>query len=205
MTCSSARAWGKKVLLPSEWKRLAVERAVVILNRRLPRQLAGLGRDASRLRGGVRGPSRAQGWRDRFGKESRSQGPLSFQTTEKVVPGAGAGGMPRAGHGWPAAGSGSRTAQIPAGHPTCVRAGPPQLPEVPPASEPGRRGPNNTNANIPRLGKEPKKTPHQRGFFMSCPALPQANGSCSTIVCSRSGPVLTMLSGQPASSSSARR
>ena len=42
---------------------LAVELAVVMLDRRLlrPEMLAGLGRDASRLRGGVRGPSRTQG------------------------------------------------------------------------------------------------------------------------------------------------
>ena len=33
----------------------------------------------------------------------------------------------------------------------------------------------------------------------------QANGSCRTMVWSRSGPVLTMASGQPDSSSSARR
>lgn len=37
------------------------------------------------------------------------------------------------------------------------------------------------------------------------PALPQANGSCRTMVWSRSGPVETMLIGQPASSSSERR
>ena len=218
------------ILLPSEGKRLAVELAVVMLDRRLlrPVMLAELGRDASRLRGGVRGPSRTQGvcspgisascshcrppaihgrlsahplcarravarsglgkdrgqqqqqqqrqrqrhrskphpqrplqqqgdsdrggsrdmeWRDRFGKESRSQDSMSFQTAGKVVPGAGAGGMPRAGHGWPAAGSGSRTAQIPAGHPPCVRAGRPQ--------------PENTNANIP-LGWEKNQKKHRR-------------------------------------------
>ena len=95
-------------------------------------------------RGG--GCSQREG-RDRVGKESRSQGSMSFQTAGKVVPGAGAGGMPRAGHGWPAAGSGSRTAQIPAGHPPCVRAGPPQ--------------PENTNANIP-LGWEKNQKKHRR-------------------------------------------
>ena len=36
-------------------------------------------------------------------------------------------------------------------------------------------------------------------------ALDQANGSCRTMVWSRSGPVDTMLIGQPASSSSERR
>ena len=114
-----------------------------------------------------RGGSRDRKWRDRVGNESRSQGSMSFQTAGTVVPGAGAGGMPRAGHGWPAAGSGSRTAQIPAGHPPCVRAGPPaasrsapasapghpQLPEAPPASEPGHRSPRNTNANTPPIGR----------------------------------------------------
>src|SRR5690606_27016644 len=40
-----------------------------------------------------------------------------------VGPVADAGGMARAGHGWPAAGTGSRTAQIPAGHPPCIRGG----------------------------------------------------------------------------------
>lgn len=38
-----------------------------------------------------RGGSRDREWRDRVGKESRSQGSMSFQTAGKVVPGAGAG------------------------------------------------------------------------------------------------------------------
>ena len=49
--------------LPGEGKRSAVVLAVVMLDRRLlrPEMLAGLGRNASRLRVGVRGPSRTQG------------------------------------------------------------------------------------------------------------------------------------------------
>lgn len=54
------------------------------------------------------------------------------------------------------------------------------------------------------------KKPRLRGAFPVTyagqrPALPQANGSCRTMVWSRSGPVETMLIGQPASSSSERR
>ena len=57
---------------------------------------------------------------------------LSLGSRHKSNPPGMQGGMPRAGHGWPAAGTGSRTAHIPAGHPPCIPGGRRRLHEASP-------------------------------------------------------------------------
>jgi len=66
-------------------------------------------------------------------------------------------------------------------------------------SAPGRKATINIPLSIT------KKAPQTRGLFSTSLYQLQANGSCNVIVWSRSGPVETMASGQPDSSSRARR
>src|SRR5690606_24340182 len=83
----------------------------------------GTGSGLHRLRGRSTAGRGAKLWLARNVTVHRRPGLVRSVIATAVGPGVEAGGMARGGHGWPGAGTGSRTAKIPAGHPPCLHGG----------------------------------------------------------------------------------